>query len=247
MPEIALSDGETLWFWCLLAVWVGLLFGGFFFGKLNAEGEHRIPRPMRMGASLALVVAGWSWWLAAIDTGAESLAVAVAAGMTFGLLGDLALAKLLPLGEWRTLAGMGFFGVGHVAYIVGLLRYGDAAGLDGVGLRWGSLLVAWLVAAVLWFLVVYRGTDKVEVLHFVALPYALLLASTAGMGFGLALQVAGFVWLALGALLFLISDLILATELFNGRFFPGIGDVVWLTYSPGQMLIVYTVPLASLL
>jgi hypothetical protein len=240
MPEIALSDVEILWFWCLLAVWAGLLFGGFFFGKLNAEGEHRIPRPMRMGASLALVVAGWSWWLAAIDTPAESLALAVAVGMTFGLVGDLALARLLPLGEWRILAGIGFFGVGHVAYIVGLLRYGDETA-EG----WGSLLVAWVVAAVLWFLVVYR--DEASVVHFVALPYALLLASTAGVGFGLALQAAGFVWLALGAVLFLISDLVLATELFNGRFFRGIGDVVWLTYSPGQMLIVYAVPLASLL
>ncbi len=240
MPEIALSDVEILWFWCLLAVWAGLLFGGFFFGKLNAEGEHRIPRPMRMGASLALVVAGWSWWLAAIDTPAESLALAVAVGMTFGLVGDLALARLLPLGEWRILAGIGFFGVGHVAYIVGLLRYGDETA-EG----WGSLLVAWVVAAVLWFLVVYR--DEASVVHFVALPYALLLASTAGVGFGLALQAAGFVWLALGAVLFLISDLVLATELFNGHFFRGIGDVVWLTYSPGQMLIVYAVPLASLL
>jgi hypothetical protein len=45
--------------------------------------------------------------------------------------------------------------------------------------------------------------------------------------------------LALGAALFLLSDLILAGELFRGWRRPGL-DVVWLTYGPAQMLIVYS-------
>jgi hypothetical protein len=49
-----------------------------------------------------------------------------------------------------------------------------------------------------------------------------------------------FLPLAVGAALFLLSDLILAAELFNGLHFPLIGDVVWLTYGPAQMLIVYS-------
>jgi hypothetical protein len=31
-----------------------------------------------------------------------------------------------------------------------------------------------------------------------------------------------------------------AAQLFNNRHFPLIGDVIWLTYGPAQMLIVYT-------
>ena len=47
--------------------------------------------------------------------------------------------------------------------------------------------------------------------------------------------------LAIGGALFLLSDLILAARLFNEVHFPLIGDVIWLTYGPAQMLIVYSV------
>ena len=50
-----------------------------------------------------------------------------------------------------------------------------------------------------------------------------------------------FVPLALGGALFLLSDLILAGDMFSGLYFPLIGDVIWLTYGPAQMLIVYSI------
>jgi hypothetical protein len=58
---------------------------------------------------------------------------------------------------------------------------------------------------------------------------------------GRALQSSAFLPLAVGAGLFFVSDLILATELFTAFRFPAMGDAVWLTYGPGQMLIVYSV------
>jgi len=51
-----------------------------------------------------------------------------------------------------------------------------------------------------WFFVVFRGQDPTLV-HLVALPYALLLASTAGLGSGLARQDRRFIPLALGGAL----------------------------------------------
>ena len=78
-------------------------------------------------------------------------------------------------------------------------------------------------------------------LHNAALPYALLLASSAGFASGLALNASVFIPLVLGCALFLVSDLILAARLFNGASFPLIDDVVWLTYGPAQMLIVFSV------
>jgi hypothetical protein len=92
-----------------------------------------------------------------------------------------------------------------------------------------------------WFLAVYRGQSKRSVLHYVALPYALLLASSAGLATGLALNISLFIPLAIGCALFLLSDLILAAQLFAGLTFPLIGDVVWLTYGPAQLLIVYSI------
>ncbi len=72
------------------------------------------------------------------------------------------------------------------------------------------------------------------------------LASTAGFASGLALQAGGFTPLAIGAALFLLSDLILAAQLFNNLRFRFIGDIVWLTYGPAQMLIVFSVYTALL-
>jgi predicted cobalt transporter CbtA len=97
---------------------------------------------------------------------------------------------------------------------------------------------------VAWYGIVYRPAKTRTVVHIIALGYALVLASTAGLAAGLALQNGLFWGLALGAALFLLSDMILAGELFSGLRFPLLGDVVWLTYGPGQMLIVYSVDAA---
>ena len=78
-------------------------------------------------------------------------------------------------------------------------------------------------------------------LRWAALPYALLLATTAGVATGLAIQSPVFVPLALGAALFLVSDLLVAGERFGRVRFPHSGDAVWLTNGPAQMLIVYAV------
>src|SRR5690606_23634776 len=105
--------------------------------------------------------------------------------------------------------------------------------------------IGWLIVGTLgWYLAVWRGVGERTSLHSAALPYALLLASTAGAATGLALQNALFVGMAIGAALFLLSDLILAAFLFRGASFPLIDDVVWLTYGPAQMLIVYSIDAA---
>jgi hypothetical protein len=138
------------------------------------------------------------------------------------------------------LGGIGAFGIGHIFYIIAILRFSNAVGLNNPQVRWGALAVWLLIGLIGWSVMVFRGQEA-TVLHWAALPYALLLASTAGLGTGLALQSSLFVGLALGGGLFLLSDLILAGEMFSGLKFKSIGDVIWLTYGPGQMLIVYSV------
>lgn len=244
MP-IALSDpSEQAWLVVLLALWAVLLFGGFAFGRPNAEGTRRMPAWTRIASSLTLVVAAWSWYAFTHDTAVGAYSLLVALGMSLGCLGDIFLAELLPLKQ-PVLAGIAAFGLGHVAYIAAILSFANAHRLDAPGPRWGAEVAWLLVGLVAWYLVVYRGGQP-GMLHYAALPYALLLASTAGFATGLALQAAEFVLLAIGAVLFLASDLILAAELFNGRSFPLIGDVIWLTYGPAQALIVYSVNAALL-
>ena len=175
-----------------------------------------------------------------IDDDRQPLAFFIAMGMTFGFLGDVFMAKLLISDDNATLGGIGAFGIGHVFYIIGLVRFGNKFGLDDKNKRQKALTTCLVIGAMSWFIIVFLGAEERSILHFAALPYALLLSSTFGIACGLAWQKPVFAILALGAGLFLFSDLLLAADLFNDFHFWGIVDIVWLTYGPGQMLIVFT-------
>jgi hypothetical protein len=244
------SRGQSIWLAGLLILWAVLLLGGFLLGKPGEPGAARMPVWTRLLSSFVLVIAAWAWYVVARQTGGRTSALLIAIGMSLGFLGDLFMARVLPAPD-RVIAGILSFGLGHVAYI--------AAGMS----VWrtfepgsaGPFIAAWLawllIGAAAWYVVVYRGPSiwylfvrrsvPGNPLAWAALPYALLLASTAGVATGLALQSVAFLPFAFGAALFLVSDLILASQLFTGRSFPFIGDVIWLTYGPGQMFIVYSV------
>ena len=234
---------QRYWLIGLLILWALLLFGGFIFGNA-AEASRRMPTWTRMASSATLVVAAFSWYAFTRYSPAGSYALLIAFGMTFGFIGDLALAGFLPGGR-NVIVGIISFGIGHIFYITAMLRFATATGLTATGPRWGALGVWLLVGFVGWYVVVLRGANTAGitpgVVHWIALPYALLLASTAGLATGLALQDGRFIPLALGAALFLLSDLILAGDMFSGLTFRLIGDVIWLTYGPAQMLIVYSI------
>lgn len=234
MLDLIQNDGQRLWLLALLALWAVLLFGGFIVGRPHEDGKRRMPTWTRMASSFVLVLAAWSSVLMGYDSGVVLLLTAI--GMTFGFLGDLFMARLIPVGN-HVLGGIGSFGLGHIAYIAAFLQTGIPA--VNPATLW-ALALWWLIGLGGWYFVVFRG-QKATPLHYAALPYALLLASTAGVATMMAIVIPPlFVPLAVGAALFLISDLILAAELFNGLHFPLIGDVVWLTYGPAQMLIVYS-------
>jgi hypothetical protein len=232
---LSLNSIETWLLLLLLSLWALLLFGSFAFGKVNAEGTNRIPRWARMASSFCLVLGAWLWFVIAQGTQIANLATWVAIGMSLGFIGDLFMAKLIPL-EPHVLYGMGAFGLGHIAYIIGMAQISSVLQISFP--NWTAFAFWWIVAIIGWYGLVFSGS-KASLLHYVALPYALLLASTAAAATGLAFMDTTFLLLMIGAILFLLSDLILAAQLFNGLKFPLIGDVVWLTYGPGQMLIVF--------
>jgi hypothetical protein len=101
----------------LLVLWAVFLFGGFIFGK-EWEGKHRrMPVWTRMASSFTLVIIAWAAWL---FSNQEPLILPFAIGMTLGFIGDLFMAHIIPVKE-NVLGGMAAFGVGHIAYIVGLI------------------------------------------------------------------------------------------------------------------------------
>jgi len=238
---LSLSDPlQSAWLLGLLALWAALLFGGFALGRAHGSPARRMPAWARMGSSLALAAAAWSWYAFTRATPIAAFALLVAVGMTLGLLGDLFLARLVPapgLPE-PTLAGIAAFGLGHVAYLAALLSFGGAHGLLGTGPFWAAIAISLVIGLAGWYLVVFRRGQP-GALRWAALPYALLLAGMAGVAAGIATGAPAFAGVALGGALFLASDLLLAGELFGGLSFPLLGDVVWLTYGPAQALIVF--------
>lgn len=234
-----LPSQQRIWIISLALLWGLFLFGGFLLGTPDAAYSHRMPTWTRMASSFSLVIVALSWFLFSRGKCVNRYALFISIGMAFGFLGDLILAGVIPVPD-RVIMGIGSFAIGHIFYIVAILRLSNQFGLNEMAPRWGMLILWWLIGFAGWYFVVFQGQDPM-IVHWVALPYALLLASTAGLGSGLAMQDRHFIPLALGGALFLLSDLILAADMFNDLYFPLIGDVVWLTYGPAQMLIAYSI------
>jgi len=223
------TRAQAAWMIILWLAWAGLLFGGFIFGRGDAR---RMPAWTRLASSLVLVIAGWSWYA---FTRAE-LALLVAAGMTLGFVGDLFLARWLR-GPNPLLCGLSAFGLGHIFYVAAFLRFGRLVGLNRAALLWLAWGVWLLIGVIGWYGVVWRARPA-KALRGPALIYVGLLASTAGVALGVALQTPAFISVAIGGALFFISDLVLAADLFRGVHFKLMHDLIWLTYGPAQMLIV---------
>jgi len=214
----------------------GLLFGGLLFGMFGPDNVQHMPAWTRLGSSAVLVVAAWGWLVAGRRTNAVPYALGLAIGMTLGFVGDLFNANN------NTLGGIIAFGIGHVSYIAAQVWANRVGQLTTRRSLWMAIAIWQLIGLAAWAFVVWPGTQNTE-LRIPALPYSLLLAGTTGVATGLALGDRRFWGLAAGAILFLASDFILAFRIFHGPFQLA-GDAVWLTYGPGQMLIVYSVPAA---
>ncbi|QDU55470.1 lysoplasmalogenase [Aeoliella mucimassa] len=231
---------RTFWIPLLLWVlWAGLLTLGLLADATPSAGLKANETWLKAGSSLVLVAtACWFAWRA---TGVwHHVARYLAVGMALGSMGD---ASPL-LGNWwpdpqRTLLNMVLFGIGHLAYIrasVLAARMSPSTPKQANG--WYASLALWLIAgAVLWYFAAWRGAHH-SVLKWPALAYTLLLATTAGATLGTALTRRWFAVVALGAMLFVASDALLAIWIFHDYRYPHV-DLVWLTYGLGQMLIVF--------
>lgn len=224
----------------LFALEVTLLAGGLLFGRLNEEGTGRLPRWLRLLLSATLVVAAFlAWRGGAQGTPVQAYAALVFWGMAAGFIGDLIMARLIPVPQ-RLVFGMLAFGVGHLLYAGALYHL--------VGL-W-PFSVAWKLVAILlltlgfcswaWYTQV-RKPGGSRVLNIGSLAYGWLIGTVVALAIWVALQDARLVPLALGALLFLASDFVLGNWVIRGHLWRSVNDVIWTTYVCGQLLIVYSV------
>ncbi len=213
--------------------------------------------------SLAAAVAYWLVFSAREDKGGTGAAVKTAStallavlalgapiggwfwliplGLALGALGDLLLAMG---GVKRFLAGVAAFGLGHLAYAGGFLWRSGEFGLDGLGIGEVlalAVLLTLLVSTEVW-LAPRTGELRQPVRGYVALiglmgVAAVLLPAHPGQGV-----------LRLGAGLFILSDLMLALQLFvvkSATWRRRLALTLWPAYWAGQALIAWGAVLFS--
>ena len=195
-----------------------------------------------MAMSVVLAVAALVLWRT--ETAGTTLAdygLLVFLGMTFGLVGDLVMAKVIPTPN-RVIFGMLAFGGGHLCYIAAFLGLGRALAKQS-GAPLAPLVAIWAVyaaaSALLWYTLI-RQPARGRALNIGTLVYAVLIGAMAGSAMWLATAQPGLLPLALGGLLFIASDMFVGSELMRGTSFRSIGDVIWTTYTVAQFLIVYS-------
>lgn len=226
-----------------LGLWALILFGGYVYGRMTLTGDYSIPTIARLGSSLMLVLAAW---IEAVLLPHSHLAVfpwLIALGMTSGCIGDLFLADILPVPQ-AFLFGMAAFAIGHIWYIAAFWQFASSIHVSAA--QHLVPIMLWLAIALAGWYGILMYHRHATLLNWIALPYALLLSGTASSTFSAALVLPAMIPATIGAILFLISDMIIAANTFADIHFSKIGDAIWLTYGPAQALIVIT-PLIAVL
>lgn len=245
----------------LWVLWAGLLFGGMVLHAFEHIGSSGFLKATRLTSSIVLVAAAFLWWRQGRQGRAGAALAWIAVGMAFGFLGDVSNAQVVVRDpKMALMGGAMLFAIGHVAYIWAALRIQRDLAFGWPARFWLSLAFWEGVGLAAWYLVVY-GAEPREAIHWIGLPYTLLLAGTAGVTTALAMSDRRFVLLGLGGVLFLLSDLVLALGQFRKEidlarllvdatgwtttagvdFFEQVArNSVWILYGPAQMMIVYS-------
>jgi hypothetical protein len=223
----------------LLGIWIGVHLFGFLLGGPNADKTSRMYRFAKMAGSLTLVLIALAFWVGAARLTPLSLfSSLIFLGVVFGFLGDMTLAGVLGF-PYEVILGMLWFGIGHALYIAAFLKLSAFFGLNSQALQLALVAIFVVIGAAMWRRLIY-SPDASPTMNYGALGYGLLLAAMTGIAISVALQKPAFVWMAVGAVLFMASDVLLGNVLFRKNTFPLSRDIVWILYAIGQLLIVFS-------
>jgi hypothetical protein len=204
------------------------------------ETRGRLPVQARMLLSFSLVVAAWLIFLGHLGK-VPVYAQWIALGMSASFIGDLVMARIIPLPN-RLIGGMVAFGIAHGFYItayngtIQTISSLEPYARFNTGLTIGLIVYGVITLAGWWFLI--RNPQKGVVINIGALAYGLWISVMASFALALANGL-GFWLAALGGLLFVSSDLIIGMTDIRGIQLKNANDWVWLTYVAGQMGIIY--------
>lgn len=222
----------------LLIVWIGAYAVGMILGEPNTLRTRRLPLASRLimiGIAVAFGAIAWAGW--ARMTIAEPYAMWIFLGLVIGALGDLLLGGVFPILQADVIA-LGVFGIGHLCTMAAIIAAQMALGMPVTYLIGGAAISS-AIGLVIW-IVGIRNPGGSRRMNIGSLVYGSLLFVAAGMGIGAAVASSRMSLLAIGLVLFAISDVLLAQYMVRRRRFPYIRDVVWIIYSTAQLLIAFS-------
>lgn len=241
MPDLP-SPLYRVVFLALAGVWALAYILGLVLGAPNEDRSRRLARPAKL-IMIGVVLACAALWLLATGGRPASFGWLILVGLLAGAVGDLLLADFFAV-QRPEIAGMAAFGVGHALYLAAALTI--RARLGAVG-AWPVLLAAGLGAALaagLWAAFI-RNPGGSRALNTGSLVYGLLLGAAAAVGLEVWIETGRMALLAVGLLVFMASDLLLARYLIRREGFPSVRDVVWILYSAAQVMIAFSIGAAG--
>lgn len=229
-----------------------IVFAGFLADWLSIIFEWKKFRPYAKVLGLVLLIL---WTLLTFELRPGLLGFELILALTFGLLGDILLLFPHKCFKW----GLGAFLLGHLTYLklfYDLIRVGFAEGLIAPIPGWAWLGIGGIIAVALvgFNRVIIRNMREPRPwwLFQVALYcYAVCLSAVMAFGIltaGLFAAEGGWIWaLAVGGVLFFVSDFVLAYDRFVRPFKPA-HIVIMVSYHLAQFfLAVGSIALISLL
>ena len=215
---LTMGDGLDTLRWALAALSLGTSLAYLAHTERPASAWRTALKAGGIGALVPLPL------LALSMPGAPGAALILLAGaFLLSCLGDIFLARKNDPRNFPR--GLGAFLISHLFYLAVMLPLASAPG----GLQWaGIALLALMAGGVLAWLWPVLGSLRLPVTAYLGVISAMAIA---------ALCVAQAApWLGLGALLFVLSDALIAIDRFR-RPVPFRGPAIWITYYGGQVLI----------
>jgi uncharacterized membrane protein YhhN len=149
--------------------------------------------------------------------------------LVFSCFGDIAL-----MFNGGFLIGLGSFLIAHICYILVFLRDNRGLVFSKKDRRIGVLVILIYGIGLLIYLIPHLGAMTIPVIIYASTILTMLLTT---LNRWKSVGWESFEWVFLGAILFVISDSLIAINRFVGQF-PLSGIVVMVTYALGQYLII---------
>jgi hypothetical protein len=206
--------------------------------EMHSNG--RVAWPIRMGLSFSVVIGALLVWLGApAGSPAAAYAVFTLFGMLASFIGDLIMARLIPVPN-RLIGGMIAFAAAHALYIRAYASAVSEAGENFLNAGLILALIVYVSATFFGWRQFIRNPRKPDALNIGALAYGTWIAIMASSAVGMASALGGSWWLAaFGGLSFVASDFLIGVTDIRETRIENANDWIWLTYLAGQMGIIY--------